>query len=391
VKALTRQGHLPELEGLRGVAAGSIVVYHVWVFSSGATLTWNLGPATGFMKPLQSGVTLFFVISGFLLYRPFLSGTVSIRRYLRNRALRILPAYWFVLLVSGLLLGSSVVRATNRGNVAGYLNRPRLLATNLTLTQGYNPRTAFTGILPAWSLVVEVAFYALLPIIAVALVRRNASAPAIAFIAFGLAAKIVLSLTSLDGMRALTPTWSATVAHSFLGHADLFGYGMAAAVLYERWQQNGRPTWIDDVRIGRLLAYAGLPCAILGFYALPAFLYESLVAVFTSLMLLRVAAPAARPGLLRSRLVQTCGRVSYSMFLWNYPLLMFLAVHGWLVTGTGPFPFAANLVVAGLCVGAASLGTYRFVELPCLRLRAPRHAVAAAPAAAASSGLISAG
>lgn len=364
-------GHLPELEGLRGVAAGSIVVYHVWVFSSGPTLTWNLGPATAFMKPLQSGVTLFFVISGFLLYRPFLAGTVSVRRYFRNRALRILPAYWFVLLVSGLLLGSAVDHATGHGNVAGYLTQPRLLATNLALVQGYDPHTVFTGILPAWSLVVEVAFYALLPIVAFALARMNAFAPAVAFVTFGLAAKVALYATDLDGVRTLTPTWSASVAHSFFGHADLFGYGMAAAAIYRHWQQKGWPAWIRDARTGRLLAYAGLPCAILGFYALPPFLYESLVAVFTSLLLLRVTAPTAPGGLLRSRFVQACGRVSYSMFLWNYPLLMFLSAHGWLVSGAGPVPFGANLVVAGIVVGATSLATYRFVELPCLRLRSP--------------------
>ena len=100
-----RPDQIPEIESLRGVAAWSIVVFHVWVFTSTSTPGWNLGPATVFMRPLQSGVYLFFVLSGFLLYRPFVeaawgdAGAVSIRRYLRNRALRILPAYWFVLLV----------------------------------------------------------------------------------------------------------------------------------------------------------------------------------------------------------------------------------------------------------------------------------------------------
>jgi peptidoglycan/LPS O-acetylase OafA/YrhL len=84
-----------------------------------------------------------------------------------------------------------------------------------------------------------------------------------------------------------------------------------------------------------------------------------------------VTAATASASFLRSAIAQTGGRVSYSMFLWNYPLLMFLSLHGLLVAGSGPVPFLANLVVASVVVGAASLITYRCVELPCLRLRSP--------------------
>src|SRR5882724_6110621 len=99
--------NLAPVEALRGVAAWSIVCFHIWLFTSSAKLTWNLGPATVFMQPLQSGVTLFFVLSGFLLYRPFINGRPSIGRYFRNRALRILPAYWAVL-IAVFALGATV-------------------------------------------------------------------------------------------------------------------------------------------------------------------------------------------------------------------------------------------------------------------------------------------
>ena len=66
-----------KIEGLRAVAAWSIVVFHLWVFSSPAVLGWNLGPFTAFVSPLQSGVTLFFVLSGFLLYRPIAAGLLD--------------------------------------------------------------------------------------------------------------------------------------------------------------------------------------------------------------------------------------------------------------------------------------------------------------------------
>ena len=83
---------------MRALAAGTIVLVHVWGFSSpnGDALgadRW-IGDA---LATLSVGVTLFFTLSGFLLYRPFAAaiarGTthMSIRAYLRNRALRIVP------------------------------------------------------------------------------------------------------------------------------------------------------------------------------------------------------------------------------------------------------------------------------------------------------------
>jgi peptidoglycan/LPS O-acetylase OafA/YrhL len=177
--------YLSSLESLRGVAAWSIVTYHVWLFSSGATLQWNLGPLTLLMQPLQSGVTLFFVLSGFLLYRPWAaSRRPRVGRYLRNRALRILPAYWFILGVAT-LAGAAVVHSSATEKLAGHLDPGRLLAS-AGLVQGYRPATLFTGLAPAWSLGVEMAFYLLLPFAALLAVRSVWLPPAL-LLGFGLA------------------------------------------------------------------------------------------------------------------------------------------------------------------------------------------------------------
>ena len=139
------QAFLPELEGLRGVAAWGLVLYHTWVFSSGSALAWDLGPATVFLPALQSSVVLFFVLSGFLLYRPFAAALAagepfpSVRAYFRNRALRILPAYWVVVLVSSAVLNADVVAVHTGGNVVGALASPGAVARNLLLVQNYAP------------------------------------------------------------------------------------------------------------------------------------------------------------------------------------------------------------------------------------------------------------
>src|SRR6266516_1997197 len=90
---------LPMLDGLRAVAALAVLLTHV------AFQTGEVARAAGgaVLARLDAGVAVFFVLSGFLLYRPYAlaraSGTPrpSIRRYVLRRAARILPAYWLAL------------------------------------------------------------------------------------------------------------------------------------------------------------------------------------------------------------------------------------------------------------------------------------------------------
>src|SRR5262249_3138782 len=160
-QSTTHAPRLAEVEGLRAIAAVSILVFHCWVFSSPAILDWNLGPATPFVQPLQGGVTLFFVLSGFLLYRPIARAVLDCRplpdprAYLRNRALRIFPAYWVILAVVILVLHSATLHAMGSGMTTGTVRDPRSLATDLTLTQTYHPKTIWSGLPPAWSLTIE--------------------------------------------------------------------------------------------------------------------------------------------------------------------------------------------------------------------------------------------
>ena len=401
-------GRLIEIESLRGVAASSILLFHCWLFSSAAVFTWNLGPFTAFMQPLQSGVTLFFVLSGFLLYRPVARAVLGgsspprVLPYLRSRALRILPAYWVVLAVSGFVLQSSTAQfVSGRGVIPGALTDPGTLTSDLLLVQTYHARTIWTGILPAWSLTVEVAFYLVLPLLALlagvlahSRARRSPVAPALAPVAamllLGFVGKLAVAVLSHGPGRATGADWHAVLDRSFLTHADLFGFGMAAAFLYVVWERrsDGPPRFISNGVTGRLLAYLGIPILVLGFYFLHPYLYDSLVALFSAVVLLRLLSPHGtrrRRSVLRHPWAIAWGRVSYSVFLWNYPVLIFLRLHGLLASGHGATDFLRNLAVATVAVGVLSFLTYRFVEAPALALKSPRPApreAAAAPAQA---------
>jgi peptidoglycan/LPS O-acetylase OafA/YrhL len=90
------------VDGVRGVAALLVLSYHV----TGETkINLRHGRAYELMTHLDIGVALFFLISGFLLYRPFLSARTlgtprpTFRLFMRRRLLRIVPAYWFALTV----------------------------------------------------------------------------------------------------------------------------------------------------------------------------------------------------------------------------------------------------------------------------------------------------
>lgn len=392
---------LAEVEGLRAVAATSILVFHCWLFSSPATLGWNLGPFTAFVQPLQSGVTLFFVLSGFLLYRPIVNAVIkgrplpSTRAYLRNRALRILPAYWAILALAALVLGSAITHQPGGGIAAGALHDSRTLAADFSLTQTYDPRTIWTGILPAWSLTIEVAFYLALPLLAVLAaftarkLRRHVAAvvvPAVALLVLGLLGKALVAATSPGQERAVATDWHSVLDRSFLTHADLFAFGMGAAVLLAAYERRAMPEWVSQLT-GRPLAYVGIPTLILGYYFLPPYVYDSAVALVAALVLVRALRPRneAKRSLLTHPWMLSWGRVSYSVFLWNYPVLVFLGAHGILAAGDNAQAFVFNLAVGGMVVGVLSYLTYHFVEVPALALKDRRSARVAAALPAPST------
>jgi peptidoglycan/LPS O-acetylase OafA/YrhL len=383
---------LPGIEGARAVAAGSVLVYHCWLFGSPEGSTPRLGPLTGLMPHLALGVILFFALSGFLLYRPFAAAVVragpgpSIGSYLRNRALRILPAYWVILLLTGLVLEVALLRDdASKLRLGSLVEEPITLVNNVLLVQSYDPDTLLTGIGPAWSLVIEVAFYLTLPALAMLAVllarpatsrlgrRRAALAPPAAMLLVGLGGKAVAELVagSSSGWEA---DWHSVLARSFLANADLFAFGMALAVLHTE-VRDGEVTLPRQWRAGALAAAAAAALAALrivpGGMGLGVARYDLLMAVACSLLLAVVVLPDPRPSrwrrplsLLDSRPLVAVGLASYSLFLWHEPLVYWLRERG--VTLAGAAGFLVNLAMLGATAGALAAVTYRYVEVPAM-------------------------
>ena len=369
---------------------------HSWSYSSPSHQPVDLGPLTSFVPDLAFGVTLFFTLSGFLLYRPFARAILrkqprpSIVSYLRNRALRILPAYWVILLVSSLALGTVLVR---RGTALppGFLPGEGLLRA-ATFTQNYTPSTLGNGIGPAWSLAVEAVFYLVLPILALAAfaVRNRgrlrkwphaaALLPAAVLLVVGLSGKAAAARLIPGPHEEWGNTWHSVVELSFWCQADLFAFGMALAVLYVAVDEGT----ITLPRGHRLLAWAAIvsgyifvrelapPEAQLSYSP-----SNTLMALVCTLLLGLVVLQTAerRPKTLLLRALETrpaiwTGLVSYSVFLWHEPIVRWLAGHDLVLAGR--VGFGVNTLFLIALTLAFSAVTYRFVEEPALRLKARR-------------------
>lgn len=397
-----RAAPIPGVEGVRAVAAVSVLVFHCWMYGADGPNRADLGLVDRFVLPhLSLGVTLFFSLSGFLLYQPFVTAALSgspfpkVGSYLRNRALRILPAYWVILLAVGVLLPAALVRQSRDQLVLGRLvENPWLAVGNATLTQGYSPRGLLSGIAPAWSLAVEVVFYLALPLLGLLAVvaARPAATPTRRLLA-GLAPAGLLLVVGLSGRavarflivaEGTAPGWNgdwhSVIVRSFWARADLFTFGMALAVVHVGLRQG--LVRLPDRWPLLAVAYAavfGVPTLLLvdrGLIDKSMYAYQLPTSLACTLLLAVVVLPgrAARPsllvGLLTSRPLVAVGLASYSLFLWHDPLLRLLHERGLTMDGSGGL--VVNLAVLGLLSGLLSALTYRYVERPALRRKIRR-------------------
>ena len=378
------RAHFPLVEPLRAMAALAVVLIHT-SFVSGAVF---LSSFKGLLAHLNIGVTVFFLISGFLLYRPYVAAAAkglpppAWRRYARRRFLRIAPAYWVALTVLAIGPGLFGVFTGDWWVYYGLLQPYPI----------YDPVAACArellscGIAPTWSLSVEVAFYAALPIYAVVVRRLTAKAGPtarmwadVALLAVLAIASLALRLTLLD-RPALWWAYS-TIATNFVW----FALGMAVAVLSVAVDHRRTiraaprfPVRLDAVAWGAAVAlYCLLSLRLLPPTAASTGLNRSQHVVehlgmgaVALLVLLPAVFGARTPGLLSrflgNRVFAWLGRISYGIFLWHFPIMFYVADAGgadWLPGNPFISLSAATLLVT---VPLAAMSFY-LVEKPLIR------------------------
>ncbi|HEX8854871.1 MAG TPA: acyltransferase [Thermoleophilaceae bacterium] len=352
-------GRVAALDGLRGVAALSVLVYHVWLYTtddSGHPSTWH----DHLLRQGYLGLVLFFVLSGYLLYSPWLRaalerrGAPALCRYVRSRLARIAPGYYVA------LAGASVLMLTANDAPGTKLIDFSQLPLFLVFAQNWSPDTLLRLDPPMWTLAIEASFYVALPLIGLAAIRFARSRRRQLLLLLALVAAGVLT-------RALTADYAASepLLWSLPAYIDYFACGMLAAVA------------VHDRTIGRTAGCALLAAGaalVAGNAVVHATLRDTaalqavqdLPAALGLAVLIAVAAASrGRRRLLASRPLENLGRVSYGLYLWHLPVIVWMRGHGL-------FPNDLVLALAAVLPPAlvAATASWHLVERPALgRLR----------------------
>ncbi|ROZ99120.1 acyltransferase [Gordonia sp. OPL2] len=374
-----------QLEGMRALAAIGVLTTHV-AFQTRAVELPVLGPVLG---RLDLAVALFFGLSGFLLWRPWVAAahgaapTPSVRRYLAHRFVRIWPAYVVVVVLVLTLLPDA-----KNADLTVWI-------ANLTLTQVFVPLSLTAGLTQMWSLSVEVAFYALLPIIGWALLRLRVDRRADQRTCADDSGRIAWRIPALMGLGVLSLGWAWVAMvlpvaagvepkNWVFGHLPWFVAGLVLAELVGAIElDEHRPVarWVRIVvRVGAHRVWMGIVLVIaytlactplagptgLGALAPWQFAVKMVLGAICGFALLAPLVLSAGPfRVLTSRVMVALGRWSYGIFIWH------LAVLAVVFPLFGILPFNGDFLLVwaitlGLTIGV-SAASYAFIEEPARR------------------------
>ncbi|WP_062465385.1 acyltransferase family protein [Demequina soli] len=334
---------LDRLTSLRFVAAFVVFAFHAIVFFGASTQHWlNVLFGQG-----RSGVTFFFVLSGFVLAWAAKPDDTVAKVY-RRRFARIYPAYLVALLFAAALWAIADWPTVWRGWLSPFL------------LQAWVPSNAiYFGVnIPAWSLSVEAFFYVAFPFLVRGLRRlddRRLWVVALAMVAVSFAIGLAV-MPVLDPLHLDDDSLAVWAAYYFPpARLPEFVLGMVLGLLLRRGSVPAVPWWSAGVFAGAAYLSAGIWPSTLGVVAIVVVPFAVLVVAAAQADL------AGKPGPLTSRPFLVLGAISYCFYLTHHIFIMRMAQDGVRALGIDGVFAACLALVLGL-VSAWLL--HRFVEEP---------------------------
>ena len=344
---LPRPRFRPDIEGLRAVAVLLVVAFHAGVPGLGG----------GFV-----GVDVFFVVSGYLITWLLVdeagrSGRIDLWRFYARRARRLVPAL-LVLLVVTAALAAVLYAPMEQRDVARLWPLAALYLSNVGFADWapdyHGPRAAEHPLLHTWSLGVEEQFYLVWPwLVLLGLgLWRSARTPHLRRLGLVLGGVTVLSFV-LSTVLTYAPVGRAWAFYLSPARAWEFGVGALAVLVPGAVSKR----WAEALGWGGL---AGIGAAGVLFDASTPF--PGVAAILPALATGAVLRAGTRPDAscvraLSLRPLQWLGGLSYSWYLWHWPVLVFAQ------SALGPLALGGRLAAALVSVAPAWL-SYRFVEAP---------------------------
>ncbi len=337
----------PDIDGLRAIAVAAVVVFHA-----------HLGAcASGFV-----GVDVFFVISGYLIagiiFRDTQAKRFSFSDFYARRARRILPALIVVMLATmaaGLLflgpdeLGRKLAPSVG-SSLLGLSNFYFYYETNY-----FTPDASLRPSLMTWSLGVEEQFYALFPI---TLIAFNRFFPKHIF-------GVMLALTVGSLILSVGETIKNPSAAFFL---PIFrGWELGCGALLAIGQGLALPQFRIKGKTAEALSVLGLALLVAGIFFLhgPFPGWRATIPVAGTAALILSESSFVNQRLLSFKPLVGVGLVSYSWYLWHWPLMSFTRI---VSVQKPPDRVMAAMVVLSLLAGILS---WRFIETPFRNVRTP--------------------
>lgn len=367
-----RLGYRPELDGLRALAVALVFVAHIgypWQSMMG-----------NFMPGSFQGVDLFFVLSGFLLTKLLFeeraaTGGFSFRGFYRRRALRLLPALFFLLAV---LIPWTIQQHETIGSFLMAEVYVVFYVTNWAVILGHDGAVPFS-LSHMWSLAIEEQYYLLFFPLLIGLIALFKSLKAVSWVLIAL-----IAVVWVDRIVSALHTSPGAFETTLYVRTDTRADALLIGPLIAIWLQAGHHI-TPRIRLAGIPAAAFLVWTILYAHVNDAWVYYwglGLIDIAWGVVLIAVLGgthPFTR--VLQLRPVVWMGVISYGLYLWHMPVFVETMRH----TRYRDLPHWLPFTVAVLVTFVAATFSYYVVERPFLRRKRPRGQVVESVGADAAS------